>query len=422
MPTDEDTDEVVAFPRLTVKRVKEIRVEVYDKGKKLHEHFDYCDYDRQSTKIVVRGEVEDFAPGLCDTLVEMWRLSRRGELVAKIAFLLSALDNPRKFRAGMKRLRDFCGLDETEEPLSTDKTATETTTDEIEVPSVGDEHGGKVHETKQSLLTKPEKEGCLLEPSNTDKTATETTTDEIEVPSVGDEHGGKVHETKQSLLTEPEKEAALLEHFRDRIRTGTGISSQNTKADTDSGEAGKSNKAERQHEKLEKNKADLYTEKKSSSVDAGFEKGGELPHVQSSVHKKRRVNRIVTYAFPTEEEDEATISQRDPQGYAQNLRIGETAEYQDVVQSENETGRKAMRMPPGNPGYDIESYDDSGEDVRFIEVKGIDGPWTELGVGITARQYQEALGDSWWLYVVENVFSDEERTVHRIPESGKEYW
>ena len=81
-------------------------------------------------------------------------------------------------------------------------------------------------------------------------------------------------------------------------------------------------------------------------------------------------------------------------------------------------------MPPGNPGYDIESYDDSGEDVRFIEVKGIDGPWTELGVGITARQYQEAQtrGDSWWLYVVENVFSDEERTVHRIPNPVRNIW
>ena len=52
------------------------------------------------------------------------------------------------------------------------------------------------------------------------------------------------------------------------------------------------------------------------------------------------------------------------------------------------------------------SEDINGE-VRYIEVKGIDGVWDDLGVGISRPQffYAQNQGDRFWLYVVENARS-----------------
>jgi hypothetical protein len=65
-------------------------------------------------------------------------------------------------------------------------------------------------------------------------------------------------------------------------------------------------------------------------------------------------------------------------------------------------------MPHDNPGYDIESRNPGGEVARYIEVKSLTGEWTDLGAGLSARQYQEAseLRGRFWLYVVEHATSD----------------
>jgi hypothetical protein len=65
-------------------------------------------------------------------------------------------------------------------------------------------------------------------------------------------------------------------------------------------------------------------------------------------------------------------------------------------------------MPVNNPGYDIESIDPQTGEVSYIEVKGTDGPWNKTGVAITHTQYLKAqkLGDSYWLYIVEEALSD----------------
>jgi hypothetical protein len=72
-------------------------------------------------------------------------------------------------------------------------------------------------------------------------------------------------------------------------------------------------------------------------------------------------------------------------------------------------------MPPGNPGYDIESVDRDTGSIRYIEVKGIDGIWGERGVGLSRAQYECARekGNDYWLYVVEHVFG-ESPSVYRI--------
>jgi hypothetical protein len=61
-----------------------------------------------------------------------------------------------------------------------------------------------------------------------------------------------------------------------------------------------------------------------------------------------------------------------------------------------------------NPGYDIQSKNQSGQIERYIEVKSCSGQWTELGVNVTSAQFKKAqeLGNLYWLYVVESPLSD----------------
>jgi hypothetical protein len=63
-------------------------------------------------------------------------------------------------------------------------------------------------------------------------------------------------------------------------------------------------------------------------------------------------------------------------------------------------------MDQYNEGFDVVSKDSHGQS-RYIEVKGIDGPWGELGVGVSSPQfrYAQQQGKQFWLYVVENARS-----------------
>lgn len=95
------------------------------------------------------------------------------------------------------------------------------------------------------------------------------------------------------------------------------------------------------------------------------------------------------------------------------LRIGEKA-VQIVIEDETINGRKARFMGHSNPGYDIVSENDT--EKRYIEVKGTKGSWSERGVSLTSTQLfyaKESQNQNYWLYVVENVFSDSPQ-VHKI--------
>lgn len=72
-------------------------------------------------------------------------------------------------------------------------------------------------------------------------------------------------------------------------------------------------------------------------------------------------------------------------------------------------------MPPGNPGFDLVEVK-SGKRVRWIEVKSMTGSWDGRFASMTRPQIEEALKrwDSYWLYVVENVWKAN-RKIYRIP-------
>jgi hypothetical protein len=77
-----------------------------------------------------------------------------------------------------------------------------------------------------------------------------------------------------------------------------------------------------------------------------------------------------------------------------------------------------------NPGYDVASRNAAGEVERYIEVKGVRGPWTDRGVMLTPKQFQFATthGDSCWLYVVEHALANVPPAPHRIRNFARRVW
>lgn len=80
-----------------------------------------------------------------------------------------------------------------------------------------------------------------------------------------------------------------------------------------------------------------------------------------------------------------------------------------VKEFEELAGRAVTEMPHNHPGYDLESRNQAGELLRYIEVKSTGSNWS--GVLLSSTQFRKAqeLGDQFWLYVVENADSGNPR-------------
>jgi sacsin len=125
-------------------------------------------------------------------------------------------------------------------------------------------------------------------------------------------------------------------------------------------------------------------------------------------HERPQRGRIVTYVEGTRTDAE-DHEPRDSEADA----IGDAAvDY--VFGIEERAGRQPVKMHHDNEGFDILAKDADGQ-PRYIEVKGIDGAWGEVGVGVTRPQFLYAQRERkrFWLYVVENARS-ESPTLHCI--------
>ena len=102
-----------------------------------------------------------------------------------------------------------------------------------------------------------------------------------------------------------------------------------------------------------------------------------------------------------------------------NIEVSKAA-VKRVLEYEIETGCEVENMPHGNPGFDVISITPNGNIKKYIEVKGIDGPWTKDGVPLSSRQFyfgqkhEKTPGEEFWLYVVENAKDDEEFKIFPI--------
>ena len=87
-----------------------------------------------------------------------------------------------------------------------------------------------------------------------------------------------------------------------------------------------------------------------------------------------------------------------------------------VLVYERQRQRHPREMPPKHPGYDIESSNDAGVILRYIEVKSLSGDWGSLGAALTDTQFGNAtgrVGDRYWLYVVARAEQDDYR-IYRV--------
>src|SRR3546814_10314445 len=87
-----------------------------------------------------------------------------------------------------------------------------------------------------------------------------------------------------------------------------------------------------------------------------------------------------------------------------------------VLKYEARLGRKAVEQAHNNPGYDIVSSGSDGSERRLIEVKGLEGEWTERGVKLSRVQYATAqqYGADYWIYVVEHARDLQNHQVYAI--------
>ena len=252
-------------------------------------------------------------------------------------------------------------------------------------PDVNKEINRLIGESGQQHLDEDSEASKEVDQKSVNKTG-----EEITSASDNDGIGGLVATTGQSDQTnrdvEGRKEAA---HWQGRSegRTGSGISSGATHG----------------------------ADANATGARPGAQGSRSRSRSRNTTDQINRQNqsRIVTYVHQQQQEHEVSDSDSQEK-QAEREAIGVAAE-EYVCDQEEQSGRKAIRMPKNNPGYDIESTDPETGDIRFIEVKGIDGVWGERGVGISHTQYNTACekGESYWLYVVEHARS-ERRQVYRI--------
>lgn len=85
------------------------------------------------------------------------------------------------------------------------------------------------------------------------------------------------------------------------------------------------------------------------------------------------------------------------------------------------------RQPHFNPGYDVMSRSKNADEKRLIEVKGLEGEWTDRGVKLSRTQISFAQDhpDEAWLYVVEHALEPKKRKINAIKNpffKADEFW
>ncbi|TMX55709.1 DUF3883 domain-containing protein [Vibrio alginolyticus] len=103
-----------------------------------------------------------------------------------------------------------------------------------------------------------------------------------------------------------------------------------------------------------------------------------------------------------------------------NSCTSETKKYADraerlICELLERSGFEATLLGGTNPGYDILAKRTDSDERIYVEVKSVLNNWNATGVGLSKTQFDLCLKeqDNYWLYVVEQMASDEP-VVHRI--------
>jgi hypothetical protein len=123
--------------------------------------------------------------------------------------------------------------------------------------------------------------------------------------------------------------------------------------------------------------------------------------------EKRKTSRLVSYVYP---DDATTTKTQSEEAVIHRTKVGQLG-VEKVMAYEIENDRTPTDMETvqvHHPGYDIKSIDKLGR-ARYIEVKTFSGLWdSQNPAQMTKTEFDSAreLGDSYWLYVVEQVETD----------------
>ena len=144
--------------------------------------------------------------------------------------------------------------------------------------------------------------------------------------------------------------------------------------------------------------------------------GNRSPRQGGTKGDSRQKGRYLTYVAPTGGSEAVERGNpRDTEPSESEAHDIGAAAVRIALDFETQHGRKPKEMPHHNPGYDVISESPTGE-LRYIEVKGIDGAWGERGVALSHTQFKFAQlrsGEAW-LYVVEHARGPLKPVVHPI--------
>lgn len=142
----------------------------------------------------------------------------------------------------------------------------------------------------------------------------------------------------------------------------------------------------------------------------GGGRGGEISHggqgKRSPGHAGGRP--FISYVGVHMDEDEA-----DPDGLDHDMRMRIEEQAIELIMR---TEPMLRRTPGGNPGFDLYEVDESGNPIRWVEVKSMTGSLDGRPVGLSHVQFDYARerGAAYWLYVVENATDPKGSQVLRI--------
>lgn len=144
----------------------------------------------------------------------------------------------------------------------------------------------------------------------------------------------------------------------------------------------------------------------------------------SRAERQERRSRLISYANATSREG----ASGDQGASAEDIgSLIDVAAIEAVLKYERRAGRDPIEQPHNNPGFDIVSAVADGTPRRLIEVKGLEGEWTERGVKLSHVQFATAqtYPGEYWLYVVEHARDLKNQRVSAIANPFSkvvEYW
>lgn len=164
----------------------------------------------------------------------------------------------------------------------------------------------------------------------------------------------------------------------------------------------------------------------ASSATSGSNVGpGSTDKDTEKTTRKARTEWMRSYVRPEKEKPGEAGNGSGPS--PERISAIDEAAMKTVMDYEVNRGFAPERQPHYNPGFDVLSRSRNTDEKRLIEVKGLDGEWTDRGVKLSRTQisFAQEHPEEAWLYVVENALDPKIRKINAIKNpffKADEFW